>query len=52
MSKFLQDDNDDSKAIATPPVFSKNSQAKNVTLIFDLTLTLQVIVTYVPKRRS
>ena len=30
MSQFLHDDdNDDAKAIAIPPVFSENSQAKN-----------------------
>ena len=29
MSKFLHDDNDATKAIAIPPVFSENSQADN-----------------------
>ena len=29
MSKFLHDNNDDTKAIAIPLVFPKNSRAKN-----------------------
>ena len=32
ISKFLQDDNNDTKAIAIPQVFSENSQAKNCKL--------------------
>ena len=38
MSKFLHTDDDGTKAIAIPQVFSKNSQAKNK----DKTLPLNI----------